>query len=320
MARHVLTVTAARVTDTPDALGESPVWDDRIGRLWWVDGVGRRIRWHDPATGALGALSMPSVIGSVGLVEDGRLVAGLADGIHLVDPQTGGTEPLYRPDPPDPRARFNDGRVDRQGRFVCGSMGLRAEPVGELVRVDLSGDARMLANGIRISNTLGFSPDGRIMYFADSLDRMIRAYSYAPGEEGLSEPRLFAETGPYGSGPDGATVDAEGFLWVALVQAGKIARFAPDGSLDRLVQAPTDMPACMAFGGPDLDILYVASIRDSGSGRAISRHPMGGHLFAMEGLGVKGLPEPRLGAPAPAPPAAPAPAPPSIAATGAAAS
>ena len=133
------------------------------------------------------------------------------------------------------------------------------------------------------------------MYFADSLDRSVRAYAYRPGDEPLEQARVHVDTKPFNSGPDGATIDSEGFIWVALVQVGKIARFTVAGELDRLVEAPTDMPSCMTFGGPDLTTLYVTSIKDSGTGRAISRHPAGGHVFAIQGLGVKGLPEPRFG-------------------------
>ncbi|WP_246022384.1 SMP-30/gluconolactonase/LRE family protein [Pararhodobacter zhoushanensis] len=285
-------IKAQRVGPSPDMLGESPLWDDRRQRLYWVDGVSRMIRFLDPSSGASGQMLMPSMIGSIGLCEDGRLVAGLFDGIYLVDLDADSLSPLYRPAIPSDRVRFNDGKVDRQGRFVCGGMGVFAEPVGELIRVTGDGQAEVLANGIRISNSLCFSPDGRTMYFSDSLDRFIRAYDYDDGE--LSHPRVFADTQQFNSGPDGATVDAEGHVWVALVNVGKIARFAPSGKLERLVEAPTDMPSCLAFGGPNLDQLYVTSIKDSGSGRAISRHPQGGYLFALDGLGVTGLAEPRM--------------------------
>ncbi|WP_068303769.1 SMP-30/gluconolactonase/LRE family protein [Pararhodobacter sp. CCB-MM2] len=284
-------IVATRVVATPDMLGESPLWDARRARLYWVDGVSRLIRYHEPATGTSGQCETPTTVGSIGLCEDDRLVAGLVDGFYLIDADTGAVAPLYLP-PRNEKMRFNDGKVDRQGRFVCGGMGVFAEPVGELVRVDGAGRAEVLANGIRISNALCFSPDGKTMYFADSLDRFIRAYDYEDGE--LSRPRVFADTQQFNSGPDGATVDAEGHVWVALVNVGKIARFTPSGKLERVLEAPTDMPSCMAFGGPDLSTLYVTSIKDSGSGRAISRHPQGGHLFAIDGLGIKGLEEPRM--------------------------
>lgn len=297
MTEHIKTVTATRVSRQPDLLGESPIWDDRLERLWWVDGIAKKIRYMEPDSNKHGDIDVPSIIGSIGLTQDGNLVAGLADGIYLISVTDGATTPLYIPEVHNERMRFNDGKVDRQGRFVCGGMGIYAEPVGELIRVTEDGRARVLANGIRISNSLCFSPDGKTMYFADSLDRMVRAYTYVEGEDVLTEPRLFVETEQFASGPDGAAVDSDGCVWVALVQVGKIARFTPDGKLDRMVEAPTDMPTCMAFGGSDLATLYVTSIRDSGSGRAISRHPAGGHLFAIEGLGVTGLPEPRLGHP-----------------------
>lgn len=290
-----ITITATRIATTPDMLGESPVWDDRIGRLYWVDGVKRVIRYLDYAADRLGQVQLPSMVGCVGLTEDeGRVIAGLADGIYLVDLASGDLTPLYRPEPADERVRFNDGKVDRQGRFVCGTMGVHADPVAALVRVSGDGTVEKLASGIRISNSICFSPDGGTFYFSDSLDRQIRAYHYAPDGEPLTEPRVHVDTREYRSGPDGATVDAEGYIWVALVHAGKIGRFAPDGTLDRLVEAPVDMPSCVNFGGPDMATLYMTSIKDSGTGRAISRHPYGGHLFALEGLGVTGIPEPKF--------------------------
>ncbi|MFV0475201.1 MAG: SMP-30/gluconolactonase/LRE family protein, partial [Pikeienuella sp.] len=275
-----------------DMLGESPVWDDRLGRLYWVDGVSRLIRYLDYARDEVKAVEVPSTIGSIALCRDpGRLIAGLADGIYLVSLADGALEPVCRLDPANDRVRFNDGKVDRQGRFVCGTMGVYAEPEGTLVRVSADGTVDCLATGIRISNSICFSPDGAILYFADSLDRMVRAHCYAPGAEPLTEPRVHVDTSRFNSGPDGSTVDSEGYIWVSLVNAGKIGRFAPDGSLDRMIEAPTDMPSCVAFGGPDMSTLFMTSIKDSGSGRAISRHPHGGYLFALNGLGVTGIPE-----------------------------
>ncbi|CAM3771016.1 Regucalcin [Pseudomonas reidholzensis] len=288
-------ITFTRLGETPDLLGESPVWDSAAQCLYWVDSVSRLIRRYQPATGTYQQWSTPSMVGCVGLGAGNSLIAGLADGIYSLDLDSGEFTPLLCPQPVNPQVRFNDGRMDRAGRFLCGSMGLCADPQGALYRVSGESDGEMLANGIRISNTLCFSPAGDTLYFADSLDQSIRAYRYSHERAPLTEPRRFAETQMLGSGPDGATVDAQGYVWVALVQAGRIARFSPEGILDRLIRSPTDMPSCLAFGGPDLSTLYVTSIRNSGSGRAISRHPDGGFLFAIDGLGVEGLPEPRFG-------------------------
>jgi L-arabinonolactonase len=284
----------SRISVSADLLGESPVWDCERRRLYWVDGVSRRVRSYEPASGATRDWTVPSTVGSVALGQGETLIVALVDGIYGLDLGTSAVTPLFRPVPADPRIRFNDGKMDRFGRFLCGSMGVHADPLGQLFRLDAAGGSAVLARGLRISNTLCFSPDGGTMYFADSLDRAIRAYRYGP-DSMPGEPRILVDTARYNSGPDGATVDAEGHLWVALVQVGKIARFTPDGELDRLIDAPTDLPSCVAFGGVDLSTLYVTSINDSGSGRAISRHADGGFLFAIEGLGVRGIPEARFG-------------------------
>ena len=288
-------ITFTRLGELPDLLGESPVWDSQNQCLYWVDSVSKLIRRYEPASGVFSQWQAPSMVGCVGLGQGQTLVVGLADGIYRMALDSGEFTPLLRPHPVNPDVRFNDGRTDRFGRFLCGSMGIHADPQGALYRVSADGHGEMLANGIRIANTLCFSPDGDTMYFADSLDRTIRAYKYGHERLPLTEPRRFTETEVLGSGPDGATVDAEGFIWVALVQVGRIARFSADGILNRLIKSPTDMPSCLAFGGPDLSTLYVTSIKHSGTGRAISRHPDGGFLFAIDGLGVQGLPEPRFG-------------------------
>lgn len=290
-----MSLQVSRISTRADMLGESPVWDSERQRLYWVDGFSRLIRCRDHATGAFHEWATPSMVGSIALGMGDTLVAGLADGIYSVDLSSSAFTPLFKPDPADPRVRFNDGKNDRGGRFLCGSMGVHADPVGQLYRLDAAGQVATFATGIRISNALCFSPDGSTMYFADSLDRAIRAYDYSTTEGFASAPRTLVDTEPYGSGPDGATVDAEGYIWVCLIQVGKIARFSATGKLDRMIDAPTDMPSCVAFGGPDLSTLYVTSIKDSGSGRAISHHPDGGFLFAVDGLGVRGLPEARFG-------------------------
>jgi L-arabinonolactonase len=290
-------ITVECVSERPDMLGESPVWDSHHQRLFWVDSFSKIVRCYHPADKSLSEWTAPSMVGSVALGPRNTLVAGLLDGMYSLDLDDGVFTPLMCPTPPEPGTRFNDGKIDRYGRFLCGSMGVHADPLGKLWRIDRDGRADVLETGLRISNALCFSPDGRWMYFADSLERKIWAYPYGPGGNDLGARIDLIDTGPWESGPDGATVDAEGFIWVSLIQVGKIARFTPQGALDQLIEAPTDLPSSLAFGGRDLSTLFVTSIKDSGSGRAISRHPDGGRLFAISGLGVRGLPEARFGEP-----------------------
>jgi sugar lactone lactonase YvrE len=289
-----LTLRIERLDLAPDMLGESPVWDPDAATLYWVDTVGRKVRsWH-PASGRENAWTTPSMVGSIALAESDSLIVALQDGFYRLWLATKQVELLWRPEIVDAHTRFNDGKLDRSGRFLCGSMGIHAEPLGALYRMNRARTVDRLVDGIRISNSLCFSPGGDVMYFADSLSRAIWAYDYDADGDRIGARRTLIDTNQFDSGPDGATVDAEGYLWVALVRAGRLARISPQGDVDGIVDLPVDMPTCPAFGGPNLDTLFVTSIKDSGTGRAVSQHPDGGSVFALKDIGVRGLPEARF--------------------------
>jgi L-arabinonolactonase len=194
-----------------------------------------------------------------------------------------------------PNVRLNDGKVDPYGRFVAGTMhGGRAEgepPLGGLYRLDSAGALGQLETNLAVTNGPCFSPDGRTFYLADSPQRVIWAYDYER-DGPLRNKRVFVDTKALNSAPDGATVDAEGHLWSVMVRTGAIVRFAPDGTAVRTIQLPIRHPTSVTFGGPDLDILYVTSI--SRSTRLADDHPDAGGLFAIEDLGVRGLPARRF--------------------------
>jgi len=276
-------------------LGESPVWDSEARVLYWVDSVAPSIWRYDPATGEQSYIPAPQTIGSIVLGRPGELVAGLTDGAYRVRFDTGEFTPIARPEALAPNERFNDGKADRQGRFVTGTMGthLGAGRVGKLYRFSADGAWEILSTDpIEISNSTCFSPDGATLYFADSMRHMLWAFRYNPKTDLLGDKRDFFETSGFGSAPDGATVDAEGFVWLALVQAQKLVRISPQGRLDRVVESPAPLSSCPAFGGEDLDILYVTSISDSG-GRLKSDVDASGRLLAFHGLGVRGIAEAR---------------------------
>jgi sugar lactone lactonase YvrE len=153
---------------------------------------------------------------------------------------------------------------------------------------------RTLDQGIQLANATCFSPDGRWLYFADSPTHQVRRYPYDPATGACGPAEVLIDTRSLGSPPDGATVDADGCLWVALVLAGKLACYAPDGALVRTIDfAPDAYITCPCFGGPDLDVLYLTSIRDSGN-LLRSQNPEAGAVFVVRGLGVRGLPEVRF--------------------------
>jgi sugar lactone lactonase YvrE len=291
-----MTVRIDIVAPTRDLLGECPLWDTRAGALYWIDGRGQHVRRMVPATGVVDGWPVPAHIGSIALCESGdRLLLALEDGFALLDTHSGAIVPWAAPvRHAAERMRLNDGRCDRDGRFVVGSMTMgRMAPEGAFYGLAPDGSLRTLASGIHLANATCFSPDGRWLYFADSHDRRVRRHAYdrATGIAGPGETLI--DTAPYGSAPDGATVDAEGYLWVALVLTGRLARFAPDGRLDRVIEMPVTYVTCPCFGGADLDVIYVTSISNSGN-LLRSDDPDAGAVFAIHGTGVRGLAESRF--------------------------
>lgn len=280
-----------RIGATKDRLGESPVWDERRQRLVWTDALAGTIHRLDPLTGAVEQFSVPAPIGSLALRRDGGAVLALRNVFahYDFDRRLLTAGPSIGLD--HPKVRLNDGKADPHGRFLAGTMhGDRAAsetPLGGLYRLDASGALELLETDLAVSNGPCFSPDGRTFYLADSARRIIWAYDY--GRDGpLANKRVFVDTDALGSGCDGATIDSEGHLWSVLVRIGKIAQFAPDGTMARTIDMPIRHPTSVSFGGPDLDVLYVTSI--SRSHALGDDHPDAGGLFAVEGLGVRGLP------------------------------
>lgn len=272
-------------------LGESPVWDAEAGLLYWVDTVACRV-YSATGSGDPGKSWMTaSDVGSIGLAVNG-LVAALRDGFHLIADAR--IDPIFRVEHQGAPVRFNDGKTDRSGRFLAGTMriGVTDGAPGKLYRLDSDGHCAILETDIQISNSLCFSPSGDRMYFADSLRRVVWAYDYDLDGIGASNRVPLIDTSPFGSVPDGATVDADGNIWLALVQAQKIAQFAPDGRLLRAIELPVPFPSCPAFGGEGLETLFITTIQDSGN-LLRTDHPDGGRMLAIEGLGASGIQEAR---------------------------
>lgn len=288
-------LTVTRLSQTPDALGESPVWDADANCLWWIDGVAgiiRRRRFKPDAM--VESFVIGGHIGAIALASDGRLVVARRHEFLLFDPASQACSLVLRLDDADPEMRLNDGKLDRQGRLICAGMGRPDHPLGQVHQVDHAGQHRILASGLQIGNGVCFSPDGRTLYFSDTRARKLFICDYDPITGHTGAESLHLDTAPFGSGIDGATVDRDGNLWVAFIHSAEIACFSPDRTLLGRFAAPMDYPSSLTFGGPDLQTLFVTSIRDSGTGRAISQHPDGGHIFAITGTGASGLPEARF--------------------------
>jgi L-arabinonolactonase len=282
--------------DTRAELGEGPLWDVAEQRLYWIDSLGAKVHSCDAQGGAPRTWDVPEHIGSLALRETGGAIVSLRDGFYSLDFVSGACRKLADPDPGKPRIRMNDGKVDRQGRFVAGYMDYEErDPICALFRLDANGIVAKLDDGIVCSNGPCWSPDGRIFYFADTYRREIWAYDYGLATGAATNRRVFcsfAASGLKGL-PDGATVDADGFVWSVSVYEGKLVRFASDGRLDRIVGLPVESTTSLSFGGPDLDVAYVTSMARAVKG-VKPREREAGALFAVYGLGVRGLPEPRF--------------------------
>ncbi|ALC07123.1 senescence marker protein-30 [Corynebacterium deserti GIMN1.010] len=284
--------------DVKTTLGEGPIWDEASQRLFWIDsGDGRIFRSTAEGT-ELRAWEVGEQIGSMALFQDGSaFLAALKTGLFKVDIETGEKTLLNAINEGKDRVRLNDGKVDRQGRFIVGSMDmLEDDPLGELYSYASDGTLSVLDKGIICSNGPCFSPDGQTLYFSDTWAGEIWKYDYDPATGTASNRSVFAKVDTSEGGvADGATVDSEGFLWQALVYSGKIVRYDPDGNIDRSIDMPVLKATSLSFGGPDLDTLFVTSMAKPPLPRFPEDGQLRGSLFAVRGLGVTGIAEPRFG-------------------------
>jgi len=291
------------VADCHNHLGEGPLWDVAEQRLYWLDSMENTIFRATAEGGEIEQWKVPSPIGSMAMRAGGGAVLALESGFHLFDFKTGKAELIANPEDGKAHVRLNDGKVDRQGRFIVGSLDMAmfapnppAAPRGSLYRLDTDFRITRLGEGIGVSNGPCWSPDDKIFYFADTWANKIWAYDWDAKTGTPSNRRDFIRTGTAPGMPDGATVDAEGYYWNAWngtgVGHGDVRRYAPDGTLDRRIELPTLKVTSLMFGGPNLDVLYVTSMSMSGFPED---RPTDGGLYAVTGLGVRGIEEPRFG-------------------------
>jgi L-arabinonolactonase len=297
------------LTDVITRSGESPVWDADEERLYWVDNAEGHIFRSTPDGREMSVWRFPRLVTSIGLCADGRVIVTSGRRLFHFDLETGETDELFRSDA-QTVTPFNDGKVDRQGRFVTGTVdgslfdpnaaesAGQLEPAGRLHRLDTDLTVTPMADGIGITNGPCFSRDGSILYCNDSWARRVYAYAYDPATGEASNRRVLAQFEDDAT-PDGATVDEDDCLWIANFHGGEVRRYTPDGTLDRRVRVPVDSPTSVMFGGPGLDILFVTSQGDAhvpGDAAPPKPSPLAGRVFAVHGIGVRGVPERRFGA------------------------
>jgi len=291
-------VTSLEVHNT---LGEGVVWHQKDAAAWWSDIQACTMYRYSPAANELQSWSMPERVGCFGFIDDGksatprRLIVAFASGIAYYDLQTCQTEWLARPEADIAGNRFNDGRVDRQGRFWAGTMvedkSLSCQ-LGSLYAIDAGGTCLQKTSGITISNGLCWSPDSSVLYHADSPLNQIYAYDFDAVSGAIGNRRVFATTAS-GCHPDGATVDRDGYLYSAQWGGGCIVRYASTGEVDAVLRVPVSQPTCVAFGGEQLDLMFITSAKEGLSAQALALQPHAGNLLIYQ-TDFCGLPDPEF--------------------------
>ncbi|MDI5921232.1 SMP-30/gluconolactonase/LRE family protein [Halomonas sp. LR5S13] len=274
-------------------LGEGPQWHAVSGRLTWCDILGRRLHWLDPTSGETGHRALDQMVSlAVPIAGGGMLLVG-EDRLARFDPTTGVLERFCDFEAGNPLTRGNDGRVDRHGSLWLSSMGKGAElGAGRLYRLH-RGTLVELRAGLTIPNAICFSPGGEVAWFTDTASGVVMRWPLDREGWPLGEPAPWADFSAQPGNPDGAVVDAEGHLWLALWGAGRVVRLDPQGREVDAITLPTSQPSCPAFGGERLDRLYITTAREGMDAARWREEPDAGHLFVAD-PGVPGLAEPTL--------------------------
>ncbi len=278
------------VLDARAELGEGPRWDARGQRLLWVDIMRGRVHAFRPEKGACRSVDVGRPVGALACAADGTVVLAVAGGFARLHWKSRRVETLAPVEADRPQNRMNDGACDPAGRFWAGTMALDERPgAGALYRLDPDLTVHTMLTGVTISNGIDWSLDGRRMYYVDSPTRRIDVFDFDPETGAIANRRPFVEVPAEAGIPDGLTIDADGFVWLALWGGAALRRYGPDGGLERSVPLPVSHPTSCAFGGPGLDLLYVTSARRPLGADERARQPAAGGLLRLR-PGVVGRP------------------------------
>lgn len=282
--------------DTPMLLGECPLWHPDEEALYWIDIAGFAVHRLHPASNAHRSWSLPSEPGCIARCASGGLIVAMRSGLVMLDTETGALSPLLDAPYDQSRMRFNDGRCDANGRLWVGTLyEPRDQPLGSLFCIERN-TARDIRNPVTVSNGLAFSVDNRTLFHADTTAHRILAYEFdlATGQVGKS--RLFKQFSAdksqnYGGRPDGAAVDSENAYWCAMYEGGRLLRLAENGEVLNEISLPVRCPTMVAFGGADLQTLYITTARHNRTEAELIQLPLSGCVLSLR-VDVPGRIEP----------------------------
>lgn len=272
-------------------LGEGAFWNHQTQELFWVDIEGKKFHMYDPGTGTNRSFPTPSRIGTVVPYNQDQAIIALEDGIYSIHPRFGTIAEFAEIEKGIAINRFNDGKCDPNGNLWVGSMNLKEDQAsGAVYKIAESGEVTMMIQGVTISNGIVWTKDASTMYYIDTPTGKIRAYDFDPATSTISNARTAVVVSPELGYPDGMAIDAEDKLWVGLWNGNAVARFDPlTGKLISKIEVPAHNVTSCAFGGPELDRLYITTARMDMTKAEMEKYPLAGSIFVAN-PGVKGVP------------------------------
>lgn len=284
-------------------LGECLLWHADTQRWWWTDIEAATVHAWSPESEALLSCKSPDRVGSFTHCRSGRMLMGLAKRLCFAQVPNAAeasgqrqlqVQPAVAVDPAESRTRINDGRTDRRGFFVFGTMNEATEKraIGSFYQYSVQYGLRRLAlSAVAIANSICFSLDGKTMYFADTMTQRIQQCDYDAETAQVANVRLFVALQEEGAYPDGSVIDRDGCLWNAQWGAASVVQYSPAGEFMQRVAVPVKNPTCPAFGGKNLDQLMVTSSRKEMSAEELLKMPQAGGLFCLQMAETMGVPD-----------------------------
>lgn len=279
------------LVDVRAQVGEGAIWEPKKKVLYWIDIMSSMLYEYNPKTGENKSYNVGQHVGTVVPRKSGGLMLSLYDGFAAFDPDSGRVTLIADPEADIPDNRFNDGKCDPAGRFWAGTMAYSNQTTqGSLYRMDTDLSVHKMLGNIAISNGIVWTADKKTMYYIDTYAYNVRAYDYNNKTGDIKNERVVIKVRKNMGGPDGMAIDAEGMLWVAHFGGSCVRRWDPNtGKVLDKIDLPCKQITSVAFGGKDLDILYITSAAIGLSDEALQATPLAGSLFQAN-PGVKGAP------------------------------